>query len=284
MGRPANRRSGAGKGWHQVNDDIDAEAEIREMQALADQQRSLVTLPSELAVTPDTTNPLAMLHLALERGTDPNKLEKLMDLAERYKADRAAEEFNCAMNSAQQFMPVVVRDAANPHTNSRYARLENVQSVIRPVYTREGFSLTFGEEESKLEGCRRIICDVAHRGGCVRRYHLDCPLDGAGIKGGQNKTGIQGLGSTISYARRYLTLMIFNVTIANEDLDGNAQAELESITRADVVEIESLIDEKKVDVRRFLEWAEVTKISDIKARDLAKVLDTLSRKKAPGAP
>lgn len=60
-----------------------------------------------------------------------------------------------------------------------------------------------------------------HVGGHCKRYEGDFPLYKAGAKGNDNKTAIQATGSTFSYARRYLTYLIFNLTVADEDTDGN---------------------------------------------------------------
>lgn len=237
-------------------------------------------------------NPLAILHLALQGGADPAKLEKLMDLADRWKSDRAAEAFATAMNAAQSSMPCVVKDKANSFTSTKYASLENVNSVIRPVYTLNGFSLSYGTEDSKLEGHVRVVCDVAHVGGCTRRYHLDLPMDGAGAKGGSNKSAAQAMGSSLSYARRYLALMIFNVTVADQDIDGNAADALDTITEQDCLDIDGLILDKKIDAGRFLQWCAdggmfvgrdpERLVRNIGKKHLAKVLDTLNRRKAPG--
>lgn len=233
-------------------------------------------------------NPLAILQAALARGTDPEKLEKLMDLAERWKAERAAEEFATALNACQKLMPCVVKDRENTFTKSRYATLENVNTQIRPVYTQHGFSISYGTEDSRLADHIRVVCDLRHIGGHKERYHLDCPLDGAGMKGGSNKSGAQAAGSTITYARRYLLLMIFNVTVADQDLDGNEQ--LDAITEADALSIEDQLTDKQVNRPKFIEWLDnagicigEAAVSNIAQKHLPKVLDMLARKKAPGA-
>ncbi len=231
-------------------------------------------------------NPLAILQDALARGTDPDKLGKLMDLAERYKSDRAAEQFATAMNECQRSMPCVVKDAVNGGTSSRYATLENVMTVIKPVYLQNGFSLVYGTADSPLAGHTRIVCDVSHVGGCTRRSYLDLPADAQN----KAKSGIQAMGSTVSYGRRYLALMIFNVTVANQDVDGNRADALETITETDVFKVEQLLDDKKVHLPKFLEWLKTSgsivgdeaKVSAISQLKLAFVLDMLARKKGPG--
>jgi len=238
---------------------------------------------AELATIPrHESNPLAMLSAQLERGVDPAKLEKLMDLAARWKAEQAEAAFTAAMAAAQADMPCIVRDAENTFTKARYARLETVNSQVKPIAAAHGFSLSFSEADSpKGADWVRVVCDISHIGGHTRQRHVDMPIDGAGMKGGQNKSGPQALGATLSYARRYLTVLIFNLTIANEDLDAAAAESLDCISERDAVEVENLIAEKGANLARFLEWAGVKSVRDIKARELPKVLKTLASKKGP---
>jgi hypothetical protein len=71
-----------------------------------------------------------------------------------------------------------------------------------------------------------------HRDGHSRRYQCDLGIDDKGMKGGSTKTMVQGEGSTMSYGRRYLTLMIFNVALTKEDNDGRQKAETISAEQA----------------------------------------------------
>lgn len=232
-------------------------------------------------------DPLAMLAAALQSGHDPAKLEKLMDLADRWRVQQAEAAFNAAMNAAQAEMPCVVKDRENTFTKSRYATLETVMAAIKPVYTRHGFSLMYAEEDSPLADHVRIVCHVKHVAGHTVRTMLNMPIDSAGMKGGSNKSGAQAMGSTVSYGRRYLALMIFNVTVANEDIDGNAADALDTITEAEALQVEDLLIDSKADRDRFLEWADKAghltpggrAVGNIRKKRLAAVLDTLSRKK-----
>ena len=165
--------------------------------------------------------PMGLLSAALDRGVSPEELSQWMDLEKRFKKEVAEKAYIAAMNRCHQRMPIVVRDAENRQTSSRYARLETVANGIKPIYAEEGFTLEFSEAESHLPNHRRIECEVQHVGGHAKRFHLDSPIDDVGAKGASNKTAVQGLGSMISYLRRYLTLMIFNITIADTDNDGN---------------------------------------------------------------
>jgi hypothetical protein len=246
--------------------------------------------PRTVAAHGPPDNMLALIQSALERGTDPDALKRLMDLAETFKAKRAEEEFNRDKNACESAMPCVVRDKENTFTKKRYATLENVNTSIKPVYARHGFGLTFGTDQSPLAAHVRVICDVSHVGGHTRRYFLDVPLDAEGMKGGSNKSATQAMGSTLSYGRRYLTLMIFNVTVADEDVDAQALDALDTITEAEALEVEDLLDDTKANRAKFLEWCSTAGhlipgeklVTNIRAKSLAAVVDILKRKKGPG--
>jgi hypothetical protein len=66
----------------------------------------------------------------------------------------------------------------------------------------------------------KMICDVTHSGGFTKRYESEIPYDLAGSGGKVNKTKVQAFGSTTTYGRRYMEMLIFN--IATADNDGNA--------------------------------------------------------------
>ena len=188
--------------------------------ALAEQ--SDVRQVASPATTNESTAMLTMIQrAATDTAFDADKMQKMMEMYERHTDRTAAAAFNAAMVRAQAEIGPVFRDKFNAQTNSAYAALESIDRQISPVYTAWGFSLSFGTDDSPLVGHIRTVCDCMHEAGHTKRYHVDLPIDSAGIKGSVNKTGVHAAGSTYSYARRYLTMMIFNVVLTNEDNDGN---------------------------------------------------------------
>lgn len=163
--------------------------------------------------------------VARDPSADISKLERLLAMRDAERDDRRRQEYNEAMRLAQAEMPNAIgRDEKGER--GRYARLETIAMKIKPVYTRHGLSLSFGSKESPIEGHYRVTCDVRHSGGHVEHHSADLKLDNVGPEGKPNKTNVQGWGSMISYARRYITVMIFNITIANEDDDGTAAGDI----------------------------------------------------------
>ena len=177
--------------------------------------------PAETALS----STLAVIERAAgNKEIDVDKMERLLQMQERILAKQAESEFNEAMQRVQQEIPRILRDATNPSTNSKYARLESLLKVVVPIYTAFGFSLSFGTSDCHVPGHYRIVCDVAHKGmagSFTRHYQCDIPADTTGMKGTLNKTATHGFGSTMSYGRRYLTLLIFNIALINEDNDGD---------------------------------------------------------------
>lgn len=155
---------------------------------------------------------------------DPANLEKMVALQTQILDRNAKQAFASSMSMAQEEMSAlsIVKQAENSQTSSKYARLGAIIRAISPIYTKHGLALSFGSEEAVIAGTIRIVCDVSHELGFEKRYTIDMPLDGQGIQGKVNKTGPHAFGSSVSYARRYLTTMIFNLAILDEeDVDGN---------------------------------------------------------------
>jgi len=172
------------------------------------------------AVVQQQAPPTDLIALAIESKADVETLERLFALKERNDANEARAAFFQAMQRVQAEATPIVKDAKNAQTGSMYARLETIARALAPLYTSHGFSLSYGTADSPLDGYIRVTCQCMHVGGHSEPYHFDLPVDDIGIKGNANKTRIHGSGSTISYGRRYLVLMIFNVVMAGEDDDG----------------------------------------------------------------
>ena len=229
------------------------------------------------------TTPMDLLNRAIERGCDADQLDKLVGMMERLEKNRAEVAFNAAMNAAQKEMPAVVKNDNNPHTKSRFANLEGVQHVVKPIYAKHGFALSFSEKPATREGWLHINCEVGHVGGCTRHYSLEVPPDGTGAKGGTSSmNAVQGIGSSVSYARRYLLLQIFNITVANEDNDGNGVGGCISLEETEAVN--KLIDECKavgnpVDFPAFLRWLKVETLADVPRNRVKMALEYLNKKK-----
>jgi hypothetical protein len=148
-------------------------------------------------------------------------MERLWLMHERLKNRAGEEAFNTAMNKALSEMGRVSADAANAQTKSLYATYGKLDGAVRPVYTRNGFALSFDTGEGAPEGYTRVLAYVSHSAGHTRQYKADMPNDGKGAKGGDVMTKTHASGAAMSYGMRYLLKLIFNIAIGEEDNDGN---------------------------------------------------------------
>lgn len=178
-------------------------------------------VPAVRSVNAEAEGILAMIErVALDPRANISKMQELMAMRKEAKADAAREAYMRAMNAVQAEIQPVVRKAENKHTRSKYAKIEAIDESIRPIYTKHGFSLSFDSEDLP-ENRVRIICHVMHVDGHQVTHKLAGEMDTKGAKGNENKNEMQGLGSSASYLRRYLTCLIFNVVMRDEDDDGN---------------------------------------------------------------
>lgn len=183
--------------------------------------------------------PASLLEVIGRAAADPNvdvaKMRELLALKREIDAEEEAARFAAALLDAQREMLPIKKDRQNDHTKSWYATLEKVSKAVDRIAQKHGFSQAWGTADSPIPGHYRVVCDLSH-GKCTRRYFLDLPSDTAGAKGTGNKSAVQGVGSTMSYGRRYLKVMMFDLVIEGEDKDGNRQKPAVSLISQEQVE------------------------------------------------
>lgn len=240
------------------------------------EQKSLA--PIESALPPEIAGYLQLIkNAASDPAVDVNKLEKLLEMQERILARRAEMAFSAAMTSAQSVVKRIAADALNPQTRSKYATYQALDKALRPIYTSNGFALSFNTEDSPLPEYMRVVCDVSHVDGHSRKYRLDMPIDGKGAKGGDVMTKTHAVGAGASYGMRYLLKMIFNVAIGEDDNDGNEVSP--AISEDQVATLKAMIEEVKADESKFLKYMRVEVLKDIPADKYAAAVKALEKKR-----
>lgn len=191
-------------------------------------QKQEVSVPAETnvaAMPAQFDQSVTMMGVISRAASDPSidmeKMERLMAMKERMDAKAAEAEFNAALSRVQAGMGRVQADAVNGQTRSKYATYGALDKVLRPIYTREGLSLSFSTEDAG-ESMVGMICYVSHSQGHTREYRAHVPSDGKGAKGNDVMTKTHAFGSGTSYGMRYLLKMIFNIAVGEEDDDGQA--------------------------------------------------------------
>jgi hypothetical protein len=221
----------------------------------------------------------AIAEAARDPRVDAAKMRALWELKKEIDAQEAKNSFQRAMQAVQDEIKPIVRDVEvrNKHgeLTNKYARLESIDRMIRPVYTKHGFSLTFGARAGD-GGTLVISCDCMHRDGFVKNYELPSKLDTPNLA----KNDIQALGSTVTYLRRYLTCLIFNVVLANEDNDGAGAPEmLSEEQRNRILDILVACEEFDKNAQKgFLNYMRVDRMEDIPAARYVEAITALQSK------
>lgn len=205
---------------------------------------------------------------------DVEKMRALLEMHEHVLNRDAETAFNAAMAKAQGEVQRIKANALNPQTRSKYATYDALDRVLRPIYIRNGFALSFGTADGSAVEYVRIVADVSHAAGHSKRYQIDMPADGKGAKGGDVMTKTHAVGAGVSYGMRYLLKMIFNVAIGEDDVDGNDVQP--TIDKDQIVTLEALIEEVGADRPQFLKYMKITELADLplaRYKDAVKALE-----------
>jgi hypothetical protein len=243
------------------------------------------------------SNLIAFLARAVhDPSVDVHKLEAIYRIiAEERReqrsilADEARVRATDALNKVSAELKVILRNRYNDHTKSKFADLQAVDEVVRPIYTKHGFSISFDGVKHDGEFWVRATLRHVTPGASmdhVQTYELPAPPDLVGAKGAANKTEIQGICSATTYMRRYLKFMIFDAA-TGDDNDGNritqpANDTGEVFGREAIDLLTRLIAETKTDERKLLThmgFPDLTTIKDVPAREFAKFKGALLTKK-----
>ena len=213
--------------------------------------------PMQRAPTPD--NPVAQLLDAARSGANADQLMQLADVMFRFEKHKAHLSYISAMRQVQGKVTVIKADAYNKQTDSMYTLYETLHRVLAPVYTVNGFTLSFSEDKAEKPDEIRIVVKVSHVDGHVETHWLDGPIDNVGPKGTPNKTPLHGKVSSVSYLRRMLEGMVFGVVASGQDDDGNAGGgdPVAVITSDQAADLKALCSEVGADEERFLKWLRV---------------------------
>jgi hypothetical protein len=193
---------------------------------MEEQVEHLAAPPSDGAATI-----LALIErVALDPGADATKLERILGMYERLKAEEAELAFNAAKGRILKRLagikvvknrPALYEiEKGKPQKGTyeafKYAPLEEIDKHLRPLLLEEEMDLSYSDEP-------REHCWILIRGrlkhlplGHFEDSFMPAPLDSSG-----GKSNVQGVGSTNSYLRRYIACNIFNIVVIDDDDNGN---------------------------------------------------------------
>lgn len=169
-------------------------------------------------------NLLAQVIAAAKDPTvDATKMETLARLVNTQQDREREIEFNRDLNAAIMEMPVITKDGrivikkqGEPEREQgRFARLEDIDRVCRPIARRHNLAYSWDVGDSGSGPVVAIILTHAN-GHQVTSSGMKMPLDTSG-----GKNNVQGAGSAVTYGKRYTLCARFNIQTEGADDDGN---------------------------------------------------------------
>lgn len=129
---------------------------------------------------------------------------------------RTSEQINelaGALAKAQSDIGAARKDATNPHFKSQYATLASVWAAWQEVGPKNGLAVV--QAVGSEDGASVVTTRLVHTSGQWVESEIRLRL---------SKDDMQGLGSSITYARRFSLMAVAGIAPADDD-DGNAAVE-----------------------------------------------------------
>lgn len=172
------------------------------------------------------SSPMRLVEMAIQSGADIEKLEKLMDLQDRWEAKQTKKSFLEAMSNFQRVCPDILKKK-KAH-NSNYAPLGDIVAHIREPLSDCGLSYRF---EQKHDNGVTVRCIVSHVDGHSESTTMTAQADTSG-----SKNSIQAIASTVTYLSRYTICAALGIVTADADMDGRLPDEMKTTIDEDQVQ------------------------------------------------
>jgi len=165
------------------------------------------------------------------------------------KRSESIKEIAGALSKFQGEVTNPKNSAKNPQFNSKYAPLQDILSLVRPLLSKQGLSIlqsTTGDLENVT-----ISTTLLHESGEFLETEPFILKGEQTARGGAKVLNVQGAGSMITYIRRYQISAILGLASEDDD-DGNHASKknenttLTTIDRNKVQAIRTLAERKGV--------------------------------------
>jgi ERF superfamily len=214
---------------------------------------------------PETTNGnggISILEVieraSLNPAVDVDKMRALLEMHEHVLDRNAEAAFNAAFAEMQSEMPEITERGeikVREEVRSKYALFEDINKAVKPILQQHGFAVMFktpkGESGVTVEGV------LMHREGHRESSSITLEADTSG-----SKNGVQSIGSSVSYAKRYLLCALLNITTRGEDDDG-LKGGTKVIDEAQVAELKKLAKDTKSSIPKLLAYYKIDKIENL---------------------
>jgi hypothetical protein len=166
-------------------------------------------------------------------------LTQLVALQREQEAQHRKELFFEALARVQTKAPRIRKDGMMDRGPGKgqipYARREDIDAMMRPIYQAEGFSVTW---DAPMGDSRIRVIGRFTAFGHTEEREWSCLPDSSGGK--QNP---QAAGSTVSYGQRYISTMFWDVITEDEDKNGAKTEDVTPITENQALDIRTRMND-----------------------------------------
>jgi hypothetical protein len=205
--------------------------------------------------------PMEMLNAAMERGDGIDKLERLMDLNDRWEKAQAKKAFLEAKAAFKANAPTILKDKENKQYGSRYSSIGNVVNTVNEALSRHGLDAQWDYDQG--EKTIKVTCILSHPMGHSERVSLAGPPDVSGAK-----NPIQQIKSTTTYLKLATFEAVTGIATSegNKDDDGNGAASAEDapITEEQIADLKKRCGIAKLTEPKFLAYIKCDSFEDIR--------------------
>lgn len=235
------------------------------------------------AVRVEESNLVAIIaRAAADPAVDVAKMERLLEMQERIEARQAKVAYTQALVVMKPKLPVVERNGkiVIPDKNDKskiiqstpYALWEDLDAAITPILHDHGFVLTF-RTGSAPDGKVTVTGILSHDAGHSEETTITLPLDTSG-----SKNNVQGVGSALSYGKRYSATMLLNIRTKGQDDDGKLAGDAGLISEDQIATLREMLERTDSDVEKFCAYFKIDALPDLKAKDYERAIAAINLK------
>lgn len=245
--------------------------EETKMNELNTTKTELVKKTSDCGIKPTAME--LILDKTLKNDIDMDCLECFITLREKER--QSGQNFDHDLSAIQMEYQEIQKNTTNTHTNSQYTTLDRYIDTAKNILSKYHVTLFFRIKEQSLDSVI-IEMTLKHSSGKNISTEGKFPIDAKG-----RKLDTQSVGSTITYAHRYLLGILLNVAskgdaCKQDDTDGNKLIKKASSQQINKIRI--LIEQTQSQEAKALSYVKVKKLDDMFDRQAQMVLH-LSKEK-----
>ena len=181
-----------------------------------------------------------------------------------------------ALSALQGELKDADKNALNPHFKSKYADLSEVLGNLRPLLAKNQLALS--QFPSFENGIVSVTSLLAHASGEWIESTASAPA---------TKQDVQGVGSAITYLKRYSAAAIVGMASADQDDDGNSVSTIQKVENKPIAKQEvkdfrpQTVDAAKIEtiIQGYAKALVIAGISEAQVNDKIEIARAVSKEK-----